>query len=318
MTENKKLRLRSRAMRLFAQLIETPEGAPPGEGKADKRRVAHLRDFKRLDVDFFFSDGLQEYWIFTDAAPDVLWPIDVGFITENDDHISAWRFVSEDPKRLRSLARIFSPHMASFYIARVDNSRITARQIVAYIGGAWKDVRSGQKWCWLNAAKEHFIPMGAITDDADEAKTTQVSCCVAITAALKRRYEWGIELSTSPTLPSLMFTTDPTGIKQLFDDREKGNSDRRDALVNWVCDHWRELRSDTEMETYVRKHIRGARTFEWRGFNCCVHPPLLDVERNASLRAERELMRYGGEDRRVRVFQRTNLARAATQTKEHS
>ena len=49
--------------------------------------------------------------------------------------------------------------------------------------------------------------------------------------------------------------------------------DRREALLTWVGDHWRQNRHDPDIEIYVRKHL---------------------------LIAERAAMKAAGEDKRLR------------------
>ncbi len=59
--------------------------------------------------------------------------------------------------------------------------------------------------------------------------------------------------------------------------------------MNWVVQHWRTDRNDPDDEIYVRKHLRGATSFDWFGFGCEIKAPLA-VRENEELRAERALM----------------------------
>lgn len=101
--------------------------------------------------------------------------------------------------------------------------------------------------------------------------------------------------------PPLSLITDPTGVKELWKFRDiPEGAKRRSALLHWVSDHWRMDRHDPDVEVYVRKHLRGCRSF--------AHGDLVvDVQESREDRAaiheairERTAARTTGRDRRKR------------------
>jgi hypothetical protein len=98
---------------------------------------------------------------------------------------------------------------------------------------------------------------------------------------LERRYSWRVEMGY-PGHPFVSFECDPTGIRQLYADRDLGSRRRRAALRHWVSSHWRQARSQDEDDrdrTWVREHLRGATEFAWNGLACRVVPSVFDQER---------------------------------------
>jgi hypothetical protein len=104
---------------------------------------------------------------------------------------------------------------------------------------------------------------------------------------------------TLDNAPALALITDPTGVKELWKFRDvPPGARRRAALLHWVNDHWRMDRHDPDVETYVRKHLRGARSFSHGDL-------LIDVRESREDRAciyeaikDREAARKAGRDRR--------------------
>jgi hypothetical protein len=106
---------------------------------------------------------------------------------------------------------------------------------------------------------------------------------------------------TLDTAPSLSLITDPTGVKELWKFRDiPHGAKRRAALLHWVNDHWRMDRHDPDVETYVRKHLRGACSFSHGDLS-------VDVQESREDRAciyeaikDRDAARASGKDRRRR------------------
>ena len=65
--------------------------------------------------------------------------------------------------------------------------------------------------------------------------------------------------------------------------------------MTWVVDHWRQDRKD--LETHVRKHLRGATELTWHDMNCELTPAQFDLDQRDRLIAEREAMRVAGTDK---------------------
>ncbi len=91
------------------------------------------------------------------------------------------------------------------------------------------------------------------------------------------------------TMPS-----NPAHIMVLFKDRDKPDEGRRSPLRHWTDEHWMQMRSDPESETFVRTHLRGATEFAWHGYECRLVPSVkeqavaeLAVMERSQLRDER-------------------------------
>ncbi len=83
---------------------------------------------------------------------------------------------------------------------------------------------------------------------------------------------WTVSIGYEGTC-RILFPTDPVGVLALFKDRDKPSTGgRRNALMHWVSEHWRQNRCDAETETYVRTHLRGTTDFSWNGMMCRVKP----------------------------------------------
>jgi hypothetical protein len=175
-------------------------------------------------------------------------------------------------------------------------SLAAAAGVEAWVGGKWINAINRTLWEYAGAMQ---IPCktGNLTNDGAKDHLLPE---LAMGLALKHRYEWAVSVGLENSL-SVRFVTDPTGIKYIFKIRDlPPGSDRREALLTWVGAHWRQDRRDDDMELYVRKHLRGALKFNWRGLQACVLPAPFDVEQRDKLIAERQQMRVDGTDHRAR------------------
>jgi hypothetical protein len=99
--------------------------------------------------------------------------------------------------------------------------------------------------------------------------------------------------------PSIRIMSDVGGIKELYTSRDVPEDKlRKPTIRQWIKDHWREMPTDQEEETYVREHLRGATKFTWMGINCEVTPSIFDKEKEQQLITQRSTMRESGADRR--------------------
>jgi hypothetical protein len=307
-TEVARIQLRAKALEMIAEIIDRPDGhnlyKPAKDEVGGLRPALPPSEFKGIDVDWYLADR-DDLFVYTDATPDVVWPIDVCVMmhhpAEDDEHLAIRRFRSIEPREARRFSsniKRFSRYMSRMSFARLDTHRLTASVIMAWVGGQWVQAEVKQNWKLL--PHHEWIPQERYEPPADDREADHVCCCIATMVGLKRRYEWGVEVGMRNG-PSVIFTTDPTGCRALFRDRERGESGRRDALKTWVTDHWRQLRHDPDLETYVREHLRGNLTFEWRGLECRIHVPSFEIERNEALAGLREDMRRPPRtDRRLR------------------
>lgn len=103
---------------------------------------------------------------------------------------------------------------------------------------------------------------------------------IASGVALARRYNWSVLLSDGGQLSS-RFVTDHIGILEVFKLRDipEGKA-RREAIINWVSQHWRKKRDTTANDrTLIRTHLRGKVEYKWNGLHCYVEPPMYDLEK---------------------------------------
>lgn len=198
------------------------------------------------------------------------------------------RVYSITPRDYRGVIHKFSPFMV-----RVDHAQTFGGEMYSFSAiMAWL----GKQW----------ISACADPNDGVTPSFSRMQCCIrddaktamASAVALRQRYEWSVSLGLEHS-PSIRFSTDPTGVKDIFRIRDLPEGrDRREPLLSWVLDHWRQTRNDPDMETYVRKHLRGAVSFSWQGLDVELTPSQFDVDQRDRLVAEREYMRARGEDKR--------------------
>jgi hypothetical protein len=115
------------------------------------------------------------------------------------------------------------------------------------------------------------------------------------------RSYWQVKTRFDEVCPSLTLLTDPTGVKEFWKLRDiPEGKKRRDALLHWVESHWRQTRSDPDVEAYVRKHLRGSEDITQGNFKATVvasETDKLDIE--VAIK-DREAMRVLKTDRRKR------------------
>jgi hypothetical protein len=119
------------------------------------------------------------------------------------------------------------------------------------------------------------------------------------------RLWWRVLVRFGGQRPGIQLYTDATGVKDFFRFREipEGRS-RRDALVHWVSDHWRQNRFDPDIENYVREHLRGSREFDWHNLAGTIELPEPEIEREQTAIVHRKRLRRDELDRRVRMWRR--------------
>jgi hypothetical protein len=299
-------RIFNAANKIIAEVLEKPRPS----GRADLRghrndglKPPPLSVFKNLEPVGW--DGLlddEDRWLFhpDDCGPDLVWPLNVGWISQNDKHgrLSLAKFSTVQPKQVRGLVHRFSKYMVRNDIAQLDlddGMLHTATGISAWSGGEWID--ADKRIFWTGRDSDHAMHEAEYV----APKTDRNQPAFATSFALRQRYEWAVAIGPEG-LPSVRFMTDPTGIKDIFRIRDLPEGrDRRAALLAWITDHWRQNRFDPEIEGYVRKHLRGAVRFVWRGLVGEIIPSQFDVEQRDKFILERQAMRAAGTDRRKRA-----------------
>lgn len=113
---------------------------------------------------------------------------------------------------------------------------------------------------------------------------------------------WLVKTRFDSVCPSLTLLTDPTGVKEFWKLRDvPPGRTRRAALLHWVEQHWRQLRSDPEVETFVRSHMRGESQFKHGSFEATITPSVVDSIDEEAAKSARLLMKKRKQDRRVRA-----------------
>lgn len=112
---------------------------------------------------------------------------------------------------------------------------------------------------------------------------------------------WLVRTRFDSVCPSLTLLTDATGVKEFWKLRDvpPGRS-RRSALLHWVEQHWRQTRNDPDVETFVRKHLRGCKTLTQGNFSAEITPSVRDSLDAEKATAERAFMKKIKTDRRRR------------------
>jgi len=104
----------------------------------------------------------------------------------------------------------------------------------------------------------------------EENANTKLS--IAIGWQFRNYYYWNASIGL-PNGISITFETNATGAMSLFKDREKLlNRTKRSPIINWVNEHWRQKRSEPEVEQRIRKHFRGTTTFKWNDYVVEIRP----------------------------------------------
>ncbi len=115
------------------------------------------------------------------------------------------------------------------------------------------------------------------------------------------RSYWQVQTKFDEVCPSLTMLTDPTGVKEFWKLRDvPAGKKRREALLHWVSEHWRQTRDDPDVEVYVRKHMRGSEHVSQGQFKAKIvasDTDRLDIE---IAKKDREEMREKKVDRRLR------------------
>jgi len=296
-TINDESKIRARVFDVIRRILDVP---PLKNKNARKDFLAPppISSFRGVDPALLYEG--DDWWVFNprECTPSIIWPIDVCLIRGNADSnpdffdMYMMRLRSVTPKEVRGYASRVSKYMLRKDVAVHDRGKlITASGILSFVGNSWPDAQKRILW---EGSEDNPIPVRA--HDVSDGYLDLGGVAIAI--ALRQRYEWAVNIGFENT-PSVRIATDPTGMKELFRLRDiQPGRDRRDALMNWVSDHWRKNRYDPDVEIYVRKHMRGGTQFDWRGFSCEIVPARFDIEQMDKFIAERSAMRVAGSDRR--------------------
>lgn len=294
------------------QLFDVIDQARPDDDFTGwgNKEVFHndLKRFKNIDATGYFDLHDDDVFIPTDQSLDEtgtprIWPFAhaillQGKAVEEDgfgsDSLQCRMLRSIPMEAARGKARIFSRHMIASDTLVIHKLRgnwrfVAANSYYALVSRRWVDAgwwrRSHNGWKGgIELAPKLIIPHVLEVDRLSREIDLSMSWSEA------RRAQWHVEIGRRSGL-SFSFATLPSKVSGIFKAREiKDGEKRRAALRNWVADHWRTDAGDPDFEIYVRRHLRGADTFEWGDYFCTVHPSATDLEDAARAKIEREDM----------------------------
>jgi hypothetical protein len=219
----------------------------------------------------------DDRWFFAprEMTPAVLWPFDSCAVQtqylEVEHEWNLFRVCTCPPALARNRVTITPRHIVMFRTGYL-NTETGKLEVETRLAG------------WI-ANRYMFIDKGiaregrwAIRDDARQDLAVDDAVRMHHSIAFRHRYLWHVAVGIEGRY-AVSFETDPTGSMEIFKDRDlpEGKS-RRAALRNWVGQHWRKRRTNPEADIFVKKHLRGAVRFNWRGFDCHVTPPQYEIE----------------------------------------
>lgn len=307
--ERDRIRFRHRALRVIEGLLAAKIGNLTGD--ADSVATLPVNFFQNISLELLYADE-DEWWVFnpSETTPDVLWPIDVCMISHNEERaddrfdFDLTHIVSVSPKQARGKARLFSKYMIQGTAMGLNGDLNSlhsefggVRYYSSFLGKRWV-TSSGTRYLWEGTG-DNPRPIPRYQRAQEEFDKSGPSLCIGV--ALRHRYEWAVSIGYEES-PSVRVAIDPTAVKELFKFREvPSGARRREALLRWVDEHWRQNRTDPEIENYVRKHLRGGTRFNWEGLDVTIMIPDFDIEQDERLIRERLAMREHGSDRRQRL-----------------
>jgi hypothetical protein len=143
-------------------------------------------------------------------------------------------------------------------------------------GGVPRDIR--------HSDKSVFEPASRLDEDGD---STEFQLRIMLGIAFTRYYEWTVTIGR-PDGMKVLLVTDPIGARAAFKLREIPEvKTRRDALRNWVREHWRKNRPGHD-DIHVRQHLRGAQEFDWADLHCQITPSRYDIKKDEEFKDARE------------------------------
>lgn len=220
-------------------------------------------------------------------SPDLVWPLGVGMASvkygdpEWGTHIQCNYWQSIDAKLLRGWVRQVGRKNIGWYHGKLQSNGewVSVREFAAWHFGKWRRAQPiKHNSSIINAASE---PTGGAPIEVYSAfGEDDIGTMGALgqSVALTYRYEWGAQFSIDGS-PRVIIPVTPSGVKELFNDREKPvDRDRRAALRHWVRQHRR--KKGVGDFSAVRRHLRGELSFQWRGFDVKICPSAFDQDQN--------------------------------------
>lgn len=175
---------------------------------------------------------------------------------DDTDGVAFHRIRSVGAKSVRGKISSFRKHLVEQHTGFIDS--VGSYSCGSTIYGS----QNGTDWTVLGPTNRYQRPEAAKEDFLQ----------VAFGIQFVRPFNWTVHLQFEG-YPAAGFFTDPTGAREAFRLRDvPPGKKRRAALRNWVSSHMRKKRNDPGAETEVRKHLRGATSFNWNGLKCTITP----------------------------------------------
>jgi hypothetical protein len=284
--------------RVLDYMLTTPVFQPdPVSAVIRKGRQVTAWDFDGAEpfVSADLTHGGSET-INNDAEPwEVRWPIDVRLLLpvgDDDAPGHYWqlqRYRGLRPQETRGRVRIALPWPLEWLMADPVSGRTWA---------VWFGRNGPFSWSFIHGRNEAYAGVESRQYTSEDNEIATDRALVGIGVARQRRTQWRVYLGEADR-PGIELPTTPYGASEAFRlrDAPPGKA-RRLALRHWVSQHWRTSSRDPDEEIKVRQHLQGATDFVWSGLRCRIKPSETDTERDAELKAERQVERGAGLDRR--------------------
>lgn len=212
------------------------------------------------------------------------------------------RFRSVSLKRARGLGRLKSPWCGelSQCVVQIDQGVFRGKKAIVNRcgGGKWHDLSATQigengymdfvrvRSSWGNGSSIQTIAQF-------EPERDDLNAQVLLGIAFNRDLLWRVVIKSQGKF-SISLPTDACGAMAAFRHRDPNTeTGRRDALRNWVSEHYRTTRSPVgdERLVKVRQHLRGRTPFRWLGMDCELVVAPFDERFNARLAEEKAEVR---------------------------
>ena len=276
---------------------------------ADGRRLSPMRFDGALPIyapDLIRRESDTAEVFFRDVVPgDLSDPLNlalIGSIIDDDGRervpgLHLDRFQQVSLAEVRGKVRHVSRWMVAWDMAMIPEVG-TAEAIRCYCGSLGPNERMGlslKAGTWGVAGTNHVWLPGYSDGTMPSKETISLATTMingALSIAFSSRYNWHVRIGYAG-MPSLRVPVDELGVRTLFSNRDLAEGqDRRTALKHWVSSHWRRTAlDDGELESLVRRYLRGEVSFTWSGLVCTLEPSAFDIDKNEELRRARAAMR---------------------------
>lgn len=226
------------------------------------------------------QDADGRVYTYEEQDPTKLVPrIDVTLLTGSiatSDHFTLRRVRTLTDAEKRGRIKPWVPIAVEEHAARVndDGSYMPLQDIWGWYGGKWQGVKDYGSRTFLYS--DDFTERGKTGRDTLE-KGIHIGW--AHQHAVYRQMLWHVVISYADRASSLMIPCEASAIPDLFKTRDlpEGKS-KRDAILHWVAEHWRRVRTSPEVSREITAYLRGKTDFQWsNGLRVRVYPAADDI-----------------------------------------